>query len=240
MPLFPRTMSRPLPVEAGYVRRTTGADAGCALYLLDLDAAPEASSLLVRLTEAERERAGRLATPALRARFAARRWGLRVALGTELGLAPEAVPLEWEAGRPRVRGEALCLSASSAGGVGVVAVAAVPVGVDVVERSWAREAVAATAGLPLAADAQRAAPSMDAELLALTVWTQFEAVLKAAGLELRFPEATRSVRAEDWSPEGTATLRVSGINAQWLGTPLAVPATHAGSLVIRAPAKLPA
>jgi len=54
--------------------------APAGVFLLDLDGAPPSGALLSRLSRPEQRRAEALATPLLRNRFAARRWGLRVAL----------------------------------------------------------------------------------------------------------------------------------------------------------------
>ncbi|MEX2218602.1 MAG: hypothetical protein WD749_07550 [Phycisphaerales bacterium] len=212
---------------------------GAGVYLLDLGRAPRATTLLPRLTDAERARAARLA-PALAERFAARRWGLRLAAGAEMGLPPEAVPLWWdERGRPRLGSGGWSVSASSAGGIGVAAVATRPVGVDIAAAGLAGVARQATAGLPLGQDAAAgtAETGRAGSRQSLRVWMQLEAVLKAAGLDLATPWAARCVRAERWRPDSACVLRFDPpgpAGRRWRAVDLPMPPGFAAILVTAA------
>jgi len=161
--------------------------AGTRITLVDLtdDAAlPEAETCL---TPEELARARR-GTPAVHRRRVLQRAALRVALGSELGLPPDLVPLTTTPlGRPVVATPGdLDVSCSASGDLGLVAVGRRRIGIDV-------EAVAPWSAAVLdegwlAAEERRALVRLPEGARAVAVtrcWTQKEAVLKARGSGLR-------------------------------------------------------
>jgi hypothetical protein len=203
------------------------------VYLLDLDAAPPAGLLLPRLTPDEQRRAERLSTPLLRHRFAARRWGLRLALAAHSGSPAAYLSLSWDSGgRPRTRDTLLHISTSSAAGLGLVALSPHPVGTDLLHPCSAPDAAEACRALPILLDAGAHA-ALAPGRLALRLWTQLEATLKAAGLGLDNPGVAGCVRAEQWSPGGPCTLRIDSARAtlrHWRVDALPVPESYIASL----------
>ena len=161
--------------------------AGTRITIVDLadDAALPHAETCLAPDELARARRG---TPAVHRRRVLLRAALRVALGNELGLAPDLVPLATTPlGRPVVATpEDVDVSCSASGELGIVAVGRRRVGIDV-------EAVAPwSAGVLdegwLAAEEQRALVRLPegARSVAVTrCWTQKEAVLKALGSGLR-------------------------------------------------------
>jgi 4'-phosphopantetheinyl transferase len=161
--------------------------AGTRVVLVDLtdDAAlPEAETWLTP-DELARARRG---TPAVHRRRVLLRAALRVALGNELGLPPDLVPLATTPlGRPVVATPGdLDASCSASGALGIVAVGRRRIGIDV-------EAVAPWSAAVLdegwlAAEERRALLRLPEAARAVAVtrcWTQKEAVLKAVGSGLR-------------------------------------------------------
>ncbi|WP_405443852.1 4'-phosphopantetheinyl transferase superfamily protein [Streptomyces avidinii] len=145
------------------------------------------------LDAGEREKAARLRLPGLRHRYLAAHLGVRVLLGSYLGLPPQEVPLTREDcpccgephGRPAVTGNPLHFSLSHTGDIAYIALAALPVGVDI-EMTPSAETVT---------DVIRSLhPDETGELNALTpaerpealarLWSRKEACLKAAGTGL--------------------------------------------------------
>lgn len=141
------------------------------------------------LAPGERERADRYRLPRARTQFVAARGTLRAVLGRYLGCPPAAVPLAVEpGGKPTLGpGGGPHFNLSHSGEVGLIAVAARPVGIDVeevrempnagglVERFYAAEERAAFAGLPI--ELQTAG--------FFRAWTCKEALLKAVGRGLQ-------------------------------------------------------
>lgn len=120
---------RPFPVPQ--VRRTVAADA-VHVWEADLDHPPlPPADLLAVLTPAEYDRHARTRQPHIAARFAHARGLLRHLLAGYLDVSPERVPLVVTAdGKPEVPGGPFFNLSHSAGRL-LVAVAAVPIGVDV-------------------------------------------------------------------------------------------------------------
>jgi 4'-phosphopantetheinyl transferase len=160
---------------------------GTRITLVDLTdhaALPEAETWLAP-DELARARRG---TPAVHRRRVLLRAALRVALGNEMGLPPDLVPLATTPlGRPVVAAPGdLDVSCSASGALGIVAVGRRRIGIDV-------EAVAPWSAAVLdegwlAAEEQRALVRLPEGARAVAVtrcWTQKEAVLKAVGTGLR-------------------------------------------------------
>jgi 4'-phosphopantetheinyl transferase len=160
--------------------------AGTRVVLVDLtdDAAlPEAETWLTP-DELARARRG---TPAVHRRRVLLRAALRLALGNELGLAPDLVPLSTTPlGRPTVATPAdLDGSCSASGELGIVAVGRRRTGIDV-EAVTPWSAAVLDEGW-LAAGERRALVRLPEAARAVAVtrcWTQKEAVLKALGTGL--------------------------------------------------------
>lgn len=152
-----------------------------------LRAAP--SGLGAFLGDEERARASRLRDAVCRSRFVTAHAALRAIVGARLGRPPEAVRFtRGPNGKPEVDwGEGLFVSLSHSHGIGLVALAARPVGVDVerladastVTRIAERYFPAAECGAVAAAEVG-AGPSGRAVLFA-RLWTRKEACVKAEG-----------------------------------------------------------
>lgn len=154
------------------------------IWRVELDESP--LPLSGQLSAAERERAGRIRDPAAGHRWAVSRWALRELLGRRLGLAPAAVELELsEHGKPRLATPAgLEFNLSHSGGIALVALAAVPVGVDVeavAPRGRDLAALAARALDPAEAEAIAAADPAERPGLFFPAWARHEARLKCGG-----------------------------------------------------------
>ena len=179
------------------------------------------------LVERERHRAS-AGSAAVRARRILLRAALRHALGSLLDLAPAAVPLVEQAGRPLVDGHpGLHVSCSASGQVGLVALSAgCETGVDVQSHRAedARSAVGEGWLAPAEQLALRRLPA-DRRLLATTrCWTQKEAVLKGLGVGLRRPPVTV-----------VTPVAERGRIGEWAVRPVPVPPGHVASIVVRTP-----
>jgi 4'-phosphopantetheinyl transferase len=148
---------------------------------------PEALRALDLLTDEERERVGRFHRAADAASFAAGRALVRLALAERVGTAPgELVFDRWcelhssPHGKPRlVRPKAdLDFSLSRAGPRLLLAIASVPVGVDVESRD--REVEPGVARIAFADDERAELEDAGPDAF-LACWTRKEAVLKALG-----------------------------------------------------------
>jgi phosphopantetheinyl transferase len=151
------------------------------------------------LTGEERERVGRFRRPADAASFAAGRALVRLALAERVGVAPgELVFDTWcelhasPHGKPRLVEPAaeLDFSLSRAGARLMLAIADVPVGVDVERRDRDVEAEVARIAF---ADDERAELEDAGSGAFLACWTRKEAVLKALGHGLAVDPKTVSV-----------------------------------------------
>ncbi|MDX3540988.1 4'-phosphopantetheinyl transferase superfamily protein, partial [Streptomyces sp. MB09-01] len=141
----------------------------------------------------ERGRAERMVRPADRHRYLASHLGLRVLLGSHLGLAPQDIRLIREDcpccggphGRPAVADTALHFSLSHSGDMAYLALAARPVGVDI-EAIPSPQAVADVINaLHPAETAELNALAVERRPVALArLWARKEAVLKATGTGL--------------------------------------------------------
>ncbi|GGM15633.1 hypothetical protein GCM10010129_69820 [Streptomyces fumigatiscleroticus] len=198
--------------------------------------APPDGSALDVLDEDERRRAAALRRPAERALYVAAHGALRRVLGTYLGLPAASVPLTrlpcpgcgGPHGRPAVAGPAgadLHFSLSHSGGLALLALARVPVGVDV-ER---------VPGPALAEDAARSLhPAERAELARVSpgsrpgafarCWTRKEACLKATGEGL-----SAAALRERYLGTGPRPAGLPG----WTVTDVVVPAGWAAACVVR-------
>jgi len=124
----------------------------------------------------------------------------RAMLGAVLALHPRQVPLHRDArGCPRLAGDIACTSLSHADGAIAIAVARVPVGVDIepCKRLDVMEEIASRIGHRCELEAIRNRDGCDraAELLAL--WVRKEAVLKAEGVGFAVEPDSFSIRADN-------------------------------------------
>ncbi|MFE2476416.1 4'-phosphopantetheinyl transferase superfamily protein [Streptomyces sp. NPDC059389] len=212
--------------------------AGTAVAVWSLDTTLEVvgghriDEALSLLDAGEQERAGRLLRAGDRQRYLASHVGLRVLLGGYLGLAPQEVALVREDcpccdgphGRPAVAGGAVQFSLSHSDDMAYLAVAAVPVGVDV-------EAVPSAAAVQDVLTALH--PAETAELSALPaqerpealarLWSRKEAYFKGTGTGLALG------LAEPYVGSGPTPSPVPG----WHLTDLPAPAAYAAALALR-------
>ncbi len=138
------------------------------------------------LTGAEQARRRRIRDAAAGRRWAVSRSALREILGRYVGRAPGAVELELSKhGKPRLATPAgLEFNLSHSGGIALVALAAVPVGVDVeavAPRGRDLAALAARALDPAEAEAIAAADPAERPGLFFPAWARHEARLKCGG-----------------------------------------------------------
>lgn len=214
----------------------------CAVtvWAVPLDpAAPPEAAAVAELSDDERARAARLVHDAVRNRWLHGHVATRRILARALGVAPARIAFgAGEAGKPFVAtpaGTGIEFSYSDSGELALVAVAhGVPVGVDVermrdqptllqvAERMFAREEVAALTALP---DASR----LDAFY---RIWTRKEAYLKAIGAGLtyglgRFAVTHDAVDARLLHLDGEGSAA-----AGWSLRSLEVPGGHAAALAV--------
>lgn len=189
---------------------------GVALWWCSLDS-PEQSqgAFEALLSDAERVRAARFGTGALRERYVAGRAALRRVLGATLGLAPEAVPIvRGERGRPRLGDAAgagagaLDFNISHSAGAAMIGIASgariggasdVRIGVDIERRDRAVN-VAGLARKFMSAQERAHFGALDADAVRARIvqlWTCKEAMSKATGDALSAPFAALTVGVAD-------------------------------------------
>jgi 4'-phosphopantetheinyl transferase len=139
------------------------------------------------LSSEERARAGRYLRPADRARFVRCRSALRRVLADRLGCLPHEIELATEPhGRPVLRRAVapLWFNVSHSADLGLVAVADVPVGVDVerIDSRHVSDGAAATFLTARELAAWRGLPPDDRVESFFACWTGKEAFAKASGL----------------------------------------------------------
>ncbi|MER5275028.1 4'-phosphopantetheinyl transferase superfamily protein [Streptomyces sp. NPDC002809] len=191
------------------------------------------------LDAGELDRAARLAGAADRDCYVAAHVALRLLLGARLGVAPGAVPLTREPcpscggphGRPATGG-GVHFSLSHTRGVALLALADVPVGVDV-ERIPEPGVVSGIAGQLHPAESRELAQLPDEQRPAAfgRVWTRKEAYLKGEGIGLAGGLAAEHV--------GTGPRPGPG-PAGWTVTDVGVPAGYAAAVAVRAAGRPPA
>lgn len=202
------------------------------IYQLDLHAAADASML----SADERARAERLKIPDVRRRFVAARVGLRRVLAAATGQSPETLTFaQGQQGKPHLTGidGPPHFNISHSGDTALIAVADVPVGVDVeiLRPLAAMDEMAAMAFT----DAEREALIILPEATRLPVffrlWTRKEAVTKAHGAGFRMIK-TFSAWDDTGLPAGYLVRDVSVAGAC---AAVVVHAPHADNLrIIRA------
>lgn len=160
------------------------------IWMLDLTRIVDESSL----NAAERERAERLRLPEKRRQFAAARVGLREILSRVTGREPASLEFQTaEHGKPSLAAlpDAPHFNLAHSGDLALVAVAAVPVGVDV-ERVRPLPNMAQMADMSMSAGEQAALHALpdDQRIDAFfRLWTRKEAVMKADGAGFRLAKA---------------------------------------------------
>ncbi|MFE0673446.1 4'-phosphopantetheinyl transferase family protein [Streptomyces sp. NPDC058867] len=178
----------------------------------------------------ERARAAALRVPTDRECYLATHLGLRLLLGAYLGTEPARVPLtRWPCplcggphGRPGVVGDPLHYSLSHSGGLGLLAFAAAPVGVDVeAVPSPAAVAEAAEALHPRERDELALLPPSARPRAFTRAWVRKEAYLKGLGVGLS--ESPESCYV------GTGT-EPAGTDRAWLLTDVPVGRGAAGAV----------
>lgn len=202
------------------------------LFLFDLDEALPGEAL-GWLVAAERERAGRFATPLLRHRFAAGRATLRRLLAERTGGHPASVALlEDGDGKPRLAQGQLAFNLSHAGRHALLAIgpAELELGVDIEEERAVLDLEAlAPMCLSAAERAEFADMTDDATRRAafLRLWVRKEACLKALGTGLRIEPTEFPVGfaapASDWPVRIRRTdLRVTDLDVGLSGLAAAI------------------
>jgi len=186
-----------------------------ALFLFDLDAAlpPGAADWL---SDAERARAQRFATAALRQRFVTGRATLRRLLAERTGDAPDRVPIEDDDdGKPRLANGRLAFNLSHASNQALLAIgpAGLALGVDIEGIAGVSD-VEALATICLSADEQARFADFRDEATRrenfLRLWVRKEACLKAIGQGLRIEPA--EFRVGFPPPGADRPARVRGID----------------------------
>ncbi|MEV7522451.1 4'-phosphopantetheinyl transferase superfamily protein [Streptomyces sp. NPDC091371] len=184
------------------------------------------------LDAAELKQAGQKYRPADRHRYTASHIGLRVLLGAHLGLAPADVVLVREDcpgcagphGRPAVAGGGVHFSLSHSGDLAYVALAPVPVGVDIEELPSDRAVADVLGNLHPAETAELTALPQAGRRAALArVWSRKEACLKGIGTGIGLGIV------EPYVGSGPDPAAVPG----WLLTDLPAPADYAAALAVR-------
>ena len=169
---------------------------------LDLEPA-EVETLAALLDPGELARAQRFHQVMHRRRFVVRRGRLRQWLGTQLGIAPGAVPVSITAmGKPFVPGWDRHFSASHSHETMLLACAPVPVGCDIerVQPDFDWRALAERLFAPEERQALAAMPDEAGRIAFFHCWARKEAFVKALGQGLAYPldafAVTCTARAE--------------------------------------------
>ena len=210
------------------------------VWRIALDAAQPPDALLVAgLSEAERDRAARFATDALRNRWLHGHVAMRAILAHELGVTPAAVAyvtglhgkpvLAWD-GAPPVE-----FSFSDVEHLALLAVSrAGPVGVDVetIRRDVALTPIAESHFTRAERDVIREAPEGERAARFYRIWTRKEAALKAIGVGLSQGLARLEVPVGD-GPHAAAPLVIPADPHAWVLDDLALGSPHVGALVRR-------
>jgi len=184
------------PSTAPAERASAASDAGLRVWLVAVDE-PARRRLEPLLTAAERARAARLRSAAERDRFVVGRGTARLALATELGIAPRAVALRVGAhGRPALACGTLDFNVAHAGRLVACAVAREQrVGIDVEQLRVLRErhALVALTCAPHERAWLDTLPRRARRPALFELWTAKEACLKASGCGLLEPPAEVAV-----------------------------------------------
>lgn len=192
-----------------------------ATRFFDLDAVLVDEALL---SDDERRRIARKATPVLRQRQAASFHCVRLTLGETLGADPSTLVFHADAqGKPSLVDATLHFNMSHSAGVGFLAWGPRPLGADV-EALIARpnDGLAREILAPLELEAWRALSPSSRQAALTRAWTRKEATLKAIGTGLRIAPRT-IVIGDVWttpdSPEAATAPRwiTEHDGRRWLG-----------------------
>ncbi|MEU9702892.1 4'-phosphopantetheinyl transferase superfamily protein [Streptomyces sp. NPDC047981] len=185
------------------------------------------------LDAGERETARGFRSDADRRTYAEVHVGLRVLLGGYLGMKPQDVPLVRRPcpecrephGRPAVEGDPLHFSLSHSDGLGLLAFAASPVGVDV-ERLPGPDTVEEVAPMlhPREAAELAALPTAERPRAFARTWARKEAYLKGLGTGL-----ARGLALDHIGAAEPCEARLPG----WRIGDVTVDPTHAGAVAVR-------
>ncbi|MGW6569082.1 4'-phosphopantetheinyl transferase family protein [Streptomyces sp. NPDC054975] len=231
MKIVPRLLPRALGQEP---MSPPASDAAPHVWLVRAPEADEPAQRTDVLDAGERETARGFRSGADRRTYTEVHVGLRVLLGAYLGMKPGDVPLvrrpcpqcQEPHGRPAVEGDPIHFSLSHSGGLGLLAFAASPVGVDV-EKLPTPETVAEVAPMlhPRETEELAACPAADRARAFARTWARKEAYLKGLGTGLGRGLALDHVGAAE-----PCEARLPG----WRITDVPVDPTHVGAVAVRA------
>lgn len=168
------------------------------------------------LSETERERVERKATPTLRHRQAASFQCLRQALGTLLGLPPEDVPISiGGSGKPYLAGHRLAFNLSHSHGMALLAWGTREMGADIeMLIAHPSDKLAQAILSPAELECWRFVATSERAAWLTRAWTRKEAALKAVAHGLRTPPERVEVMID--AKEGAAwTIMLDG--RRWRG-----------------------
>ena len=197
------------------------------------------------ITPDERDRADRLVRDKDRQRFTAAHAALRTLVGQYLSVPPAELRFTTGPfGKPALHGapgdRPLEFNLAHSGRWALVAVATVPVGVDVERiRPVANfERLVARFFTPVEQQQLRAAGPDEATAQFFPLWAAKEAVLKAAGCGLQVNPGSFDIESgneqQGDNPWASATLRWNEVPSCWRVLPLAVDDQHPGAVAVPA------
>lgn len=223
----------------GATPRTGALPVGAAVAVWSLDTTREVigghevAGAAALLDASEQDRASRLLRAGDRRSYLASHLGLRVLLGSYLGLSPVKVSLVREDcpccggphGRPAVAGGAVHFSLSHSDDMAYFAFAGVPVGVDIEGLPGASAVDDVLGTLHPAETAELSGlPAAERPAALARVWSRKEAYLKATGTGLALG------LAEPYVGSASTPAPVPG----WVLRDLTAPAAYAAALALRA------
>lgn len=174
----------------------------------------DAGAAAVRLSPVERERAGRMAIPLVRARFIGARAFMRAVLASYLGVPAPLVPLAVDGrGKPFLENvTGLHFNLSHTGALAALAVAAAPVGIDieVVRADVDDEGISARYFSASENAALRSLPAPERRHAFFVCWSRKEAYLKARGVGFGAALSSFSVAVPPALPRITPAVDADG------------------------------
>lgn len=206
------------------------------LWRVHLDAIDPGEAAAV-LSPDELARANRLKIPQVRQRFIAGRLALRRILASQLQINPAELLFEYIAkGKPHLTGMPLHFNFSHSGGLALLAVADVPVGVDV-EQQRSMSALASMEATILTPEEQYRLKQWSGDeqnRLLLHLWTCKEALVKATGEG--FQAMLRYQLQWDQPSEPMTVLDQQGKVIPWIVQPLTSDTDYTAAVAVFASA----